>query len=127
MLQILLTRCHRIGVSKKITGVDRTRLKVIAKALQPQGFGLIVRTVATGHSLEELQRDLEGLLSTWKNIVEHAKSAALAADEGVEGATPVLLHRAMVQTLSVVQDYFNDKASLCHLFCLPFLHSLIPF
>ncbi|XVF31936.1 hypothetical protein REPUB_Repub17cG0037800 [Reevesia pubescens] len=108
---ILLTRCNKIGVSKKITGVERTRLKVIAKTLLPQGFGLTVRTVATGHSLEELQKDLEGLLSTWKNIVEHAKSAALAADEGVEGATPVLLHRAMGQTLSIVQDYFNDKVN----------------
>ncbi|KAM7265492.1 hypothetical protein ACFE04_003175 [Oxalis oulophora] len=106
---VLLTRCDRVGVSKKICGVERTRLKVIAKSLQPQGFGVTVRTVAAGHSLEELQKDLEGLLTTWKNIVEHAKSAALAADEGIEGACPVLLHRAMGQTLSVVQDYFNDK------------------
>lgn len=121
-MQVLLTRCDRIGVSKKITGVERTRLKVIAKTLQPQGFGLTVRTVAVGHSLDELQKDLNGLLSTWKNIEEHAKSAALAADEGVEGATPVLLHRAMGQTLSVVQDYFNDKASLCHLFIFSLVH-----
>ncbi|KAL6330538.1 hypothetical protein AAG906_040468 [Vitis piasezkii] len=106
---VLLTCCNRIGVSKKISGVERTRLRVIAKTLQPKGFGLTVRTVAAGHTLEELQKDLEGLLSTWKNIVEHAKSAALAADEGVEGAIPVILHRAMGQTLSVVQDYFNEK------------------
>lgn len=115
-LQILITRCDSIGVSKKITGVERTRLKVIAKTLQPQGFGLTVRTVAAGHSLEELQKDLEGLLSTWKNIMEHAKSVALAADEGVEGAIPVILHRAMGQTLSIVQDYFNDKVHQRHLF-----------
>ncbi|XP_038887525.1 ribonuclease E/G-like protein, chloroplastic isoform X2 [Benincasa hispida] len=106
---ILITRCDRIGISKKISGVERTRLRVIAKTLQPQGFGLTVRTVAAGHSLEELQKDLEGLISTWKTIIEHAKSAALAADEGVEGAVPVILHRAMGQTLSVVQDYFNEK------------------
>ncbi|XP_024009676.1 ribonuclease E/G-like protein, chloroplastic isoform X1 [Eutrema salsugineum] len=106
---VLMTRCKRIGVSKKISGVERTRLKVIAKTLQPQGFGLTVRTVAAGHSLEELQKDLQGLLLTWKNITEEAKSASLAADEGVEGAIPALLHRAMGQTLSVVQDYFNDK------------------
>lgn len=104
-----MTRCKRIGVSKKISGVERTRLKVIAKTLQPQGFGLTVRTVAAGHSLEELQKDLDGLLLTWKNITDEAKSSALAADEGVEGAIPALLHRAMGQTLSVVQDYFNDK------------------
>lgn len=113
-MQVLIARCARIGVSKKISGVERTRLKVIAKTLQPQGFGLTVRTVAAGHTLEELQKDLDGLLSTWKNIVEHAKSASLAADEGVEGAVPVILHRAMGQTLSVVQDYFNEKVKYIH-------------
>lgn len=128
-LQILITRCDRVGVSKKISGVERTRLKVIAKTLQPPGFGLTVRTVAAGHSLEELQKDLEGLLSNWKNIVEHAKSAALAADEGVEGAAPVILHRAMGQTLSVVQDYFNDKVccnhtSICYYQYLSFVYIL---
>ncbi|XP_031491990.1 ribonuclease E/G-like protein, chloroplastic isoform X1 [Nymphaea colorata] len=108
---VLSTRCARIGVSKKISGLERTRLKLIAKTLQPPGFGLTVRTVAAGHSLEELQKDLEGLLSTWKDIVEHAQAAVLAADEGVDGAVPVILHRAIGQTLSVVQDYFNEKVS----------------
>lgn len=106
---ILITRCNTIGISKKISGGERTRLRVIAKTSQPPGFGLTVRTVASGHPLEELQKDLEGLLLTWKNIMEHARSATLAADEGVDGAVPVLLHRAMGQTLSVVQDYFNEK------------------
>lgn len=111
-----MTRCNTIGISKKISGVERTRLRVIAKTLQPPGFGLTVRTVASGHSLEELQRDLEGLLSTWKSIVDDAKSAALAADEGVEGAVPIMLHRAMGQTLSVVQDYFNEKVTASSLY-----------
>ncbi|CAI8585716.1 unnamed protein product [Vicia faba] len=106
---VLVSRCDKIGVSKKISGFERERLKVIAKALQPEGFGLTLRTVAAGHSSEELQKDLEKLLSTWKSIMEHAKTAALAADEGVEGAVPVILHRAMGQTLSVVQDYFNEN------------------
>lgn len=108
---LLIPHCNTIGISKKISGVERTRLRLIAKTLQPPGFGLTVRTVASGHSLEELQKDLERLLSTWKNIVEHAKSATLAADEGVDGAVPVMLHRAMGQTLSVVQDYFSEKVN----------------
>ena len=116
---MIITRCDRIGISKKISGLERTRLKVIAKTLQPRGFGLTVRTVAAGRTLEELQKDLEGLLSTWKNITEQAKSASLAADEGVEGAVPVILHRAMGQTLSVVQDYFNEKVNRYDLFLIP--------
>nr|XP_043631874.1 ribonuclease E/G-like protein, chloroplastic [Erigeron canadensis]XP_043631875.1 ribonuclease E/G-like protein, chloroplastic [Erigeron canadensis] len=106
---VLMTRLNSIHISKKIYGLERTRLRVIAKTLQPPGFGLTVRTVAAGRTLEELQKDLDGLLSTWKDITEKAKSAAVAADEGVEGAMPVMLHGAMGQTHSVVQDLFNDK------------------
>lgn len=119
------TQSNSIGISKKISGVERTRLRVIAKTLQPKGYGLTVRTVAAGHALEELQKDLEGLLSTWKAIIEHAKSAALAADEGVEGAIPVLLHKALGQTLSVVQDYFNEKVNCSSSLILPFAVSAV--
>ena len=110
-LQILVSRGNKVGVSKKITGIERTRLKGITKLLRPPGFTLTARTVAAGHSWEELQKDLDGLLSTWKGITEHAQSAALAAEEGVEGAVPVMLHRAKGQTLSVVQDDFNEKVN----------------
>ncbi|CAO2206441.1 unnamed protein product [Urochloa humidicola] len=106
---ILVSRGNKVGVSKKITGIERTRLKGITKLLRPPGFTLTARTVAAGHSWEELQRDLDGLLSAWKGITEHAQSAALAAEEGVDGAVPVMLHRAKGQALSVVQDDFNEK------------------
>uniref|UniRef100_A0A0E0LTS1 CBM20 domain-containing protein n=1 Tax=Oryza punctata TaxID=4537 RepID=A0A0E0LTS1_ORYPU len=106
---ILVSRGNKVGVSKKITGIERTRLKGITKLLRPPGFTLTARTVAAGHSWEELQKDLDRLLSTWKGIIEHAQSAALAAEEGVEGAVPVMLHRAKSQALSVVQDDFNEK------------------
>jgi Ribonuclease G/E len=108
--QILVSCGNKVGVSKKITGIERTRLKGITKLLRPPGFTLTARTVAAGHSWEELQRDLDGLLSTWKVITEHAQSAALAA-EGVDGAVPVMLHRAKGQALSVVQDDFNEKVN----------------
>ncbi|KAK8914566.1 hypothetical protein KSP39_PZI023952 [Platanthera zijinensis] len=42
---VLITRCDRIGVSKKITGIERARLRAIARTLQPPGFGLTARTV----------------------------------------------------------------------------------
>nr|AAD27911.1 putative ribonuclease E [Arabidopsis thaliana] len=107
---VLLTRCKRIGVSKKISGVERTRLKVIAKTLQPQGFGLTVRTVAAGHSLEELQKDLDGLLLTWKNITDEAKSAALAADEGPFQRCYIeqwVKHYQLCRTISMTRLYIQ--------------------
>ncbi|KAJ4850978.1 hypothetical protein Tsubulata_032494, partial [Turnera subulata] len=101
---VLVTRHQEVTVSKEIPVNKRTILIRIAKAVQPSGFGLIATTLAAGHSIDELRKDLEGLVSTWKNIMERAKSAAC-----VEGAVPVILHRAMGQTLSLVQDYFTAK------------------
>jgi Ribonuclease G/E len=98
-------------VSKKNSGAEHTRLKGITKLLRPLGFTLTACTIAAGHSWEELQKDLDGLLSTWKGITEHAQSAALAAEEGVKGAVPVMLHRAKGQALSIVQDDFNEKVN----------------
>ncbi|XP_057864300.2 ribonuclease E/G-like protein, chloroplastic isoform X2 [Cryptomeria japonica] len=105
----LLPGKNRAAVSLKITGLERKRLIQIAQTLKPFDCGLIVRTVAAGHSYEELQKDFIGLMETWKEIVTCAKSASLAAKEGVEGAVPVILHRAMGQILSVVQNHFNEE------------------
>lgn len=111
--QVLKTCRNSIGVSEKIQpGAERKRLRGIAKKLKPEGFGLIVRTFAADRSTNELTKDLEGLLSIWKDIMEHAKSAALAADEDVEGEPYVMLHSAMGQTLSIVQDYFSKEVNV---------------
>lgn len=105
------TRGKKIEVSSKISGDERTRLRDIARNLKPEGCGLVVRTAAAGRSAYELRKDFEGLHSTWKDIKEHAKSAALAADENLEGEPYVMLHSAMNQTLSIVQDYFSEKVN----------------
>ncbi|MCO5582890.1 hypothetical protein L7F22_036791 [Adiantum nelumboides] len=97
------------GVSKKINGPERKRLKDIANLLQKPGLDLTVRTEAAGQSQEDLERDLARLLVTWKDITEQAESASIAAQNGQDGAVPALLHRAMGQTLSIVRDFFAEK------------------
>ncbi|CAN6444761.1 unnamed protein product [Victoria cruziana] len=64
-----------------------------------------------GNLFHHVFEDMDGLLSTWKDIVEHAQAVGLAADEGDDGAVPVILHRAIGQTLYVVQDHFNEQVS----------------
>lgn len=81
----------------------------MAQDYLPPNFSLTVRTEALGHSKEELEKDLARLMETWKEVLERASAAAVAAEHGMEGATPVLLHRAMGQFLTIVRDFFNDK------------------
>ncbi|CAM6037068.1 unnamed protein product [Sphagnum compactum] len=106
---VLVPRGKTVGVSSKITGPERRRLRLIAQDLQPLDFGITVRTEAMGHQREELEKDLTRLMDSWTEVMERAAAAALVVDEGEEGAVPVLLHREMGQTLTTVRDFFTDK------------------
>ncbi|KAH7426587.1 hypothetical protein KP509_10G007300 [Ceratopteris richardii] len=97
------------GVSKKIHGPERKRLRDLAKLFRKPGFELTVRTEASGQNQEDLEKDLARLLGTWKDIMEQAEVATVADQSGQDGAVPVLLHRAMGQTLSIVRDFFAEK------------------
>jgi len=47
-----------VGVSRRLKQSERERLRDISKELKPKDAGLIVRTIAEGHGLEDLRRDM---------------------------------------------------------------------
>ena len=54
------------GVSRRISGEERDQVKDIIKNLPiPEGMSVIVRTAGLGRNQEELQWDLDYLLSLW--------------------------------------------------------------
>jgi Ribonuclease G/E len=108
-IQILGLGGKSTGVSKKIIGQERRRLKDIANLFRKPGFDLTARTEAAGQSQEDLEKDMLRLMETWNSILEQAEAASTAADNGQDGAVPVVLHRAMGQTLSIVRDFFAEK------------------
>lgn len=63
------------GISKRIEGEDRSELKEMLNGLKiPEGMGVIVRTAGIGRNLEELQWDLDVLLTQWQAIKDAANS-----------------------------------------------------
>jgi len=63
------------GVSRRIEGDDRAELKKAMDALEiPDEMGVIIRTAGVGRDAEELQWDLDYLLSIWRAIAEAALS-----------------------------------------------------
>ena len=59
------------GVSRSLEGKERDKVRENLKALKrPDNMGVIVRTAASGASLEELQWDLDYLLNIWDAIQE---------------------------------------------------------
>ncbi|WP_082132219.1 Rne/Rng family ribonuclease [Luteimonas sp. FCS-9] len=62
-------------VSRRIEGEDRAELKKAMDALDiPDDMGVIIRTAGVGRDAEELQWDLDYLLSIWRAIAEAALS-----------------------------------------------------
>eukprot|EP00898_Chlorokybus_atmophyticus_P001224 jgi/Chlat1/2101/Chrsp17S02702 len=98
---VLFPGLSSIGISRQVAGAERTRLRTLVEGMRPDGYGIVVRTEAVGCTQTELLKDLEGLLETWKEVVERA----------AEVTPPALLHKAMSLTGSIVRDFFNDKVS----------------
>ncbi len=100
---VLVPFANYVAVSKKITSYkERRRLRALARSLVPEGFGVIVRTVAEGQSAKSLDTDLRLLLEKWerieKKLAEHPNP-------------PVLLHEDVNMVSSVIRDLFSEDCT----------------
>ena len=97
---VLLPFDGRIGVSKKLYNFrEKKRLRRIIRSLLPEGFGVIIRTVAEGKEEELLKNDLEQLVKTWREIEKSVKTEQ----------PPILLYKDLSTVSSVIRDLFNNE------------------
>jgi ribonuclease G len=97
-LLVLILNNSMAGVSRKIGDLkERNRLRRLARSLRPEGFGLIIRTVAVGKDVQTIRSDMEGLIRIWKRIEEKAKATKV----------PTLLHKDAGMTSSIIRDLFS--------------------
>lgn len=72
---VLMPNSEFITISKKIEkDQERKRLTDLAKSVLPKGFGLIIRTSAEGKEKELIQKDIEGVLQQYNEIIKKAKT-----------------------------------------------------
>ncbi len=89
-----------VAVSKRIRSYkERRRLRGVVSKMLPDGFGVIVRTVAEKQNAEAIQEDLKDVLTKWEAILEKLKDAK----------PPALLHRDLDMTASLVRDLFDKE------------------
>lgn len=96
---VLLPGSDDIGISRRIEGEERDRLRKLVDALNPgDGFGVIVRTVAgLEEQGNELARDLEYLKRLWANV----QTAALGRP------APSLVYREHDIVQRAIRDFFT--------------------
>jgi ribonuclease E len=86
------------GVSRRIEGDDRAALKAAMDVLAiPDDMGVIIRTAGVGRDAEELQWDLDYLLSVWKAIAEAA----------LKKASPFLIYQESRLIIRALRDYMR--------------------
>ena len=73
---VLVPFSNTISISKKISDKnERNRLSRLINSIKPKNFGLIIRTVAEGREVAELDNDLNNLLKVWREGVKILKNA----------------------------------------------------
>ena len=87
------------GVSRRISGDERDQVKNIIKQLAiPEGMSVIVRTAGLGRNIEELNWDLDYLLSMWSQIDKSTKDVD----------SPSLIYSDDKLILRVFRDYYRE-------------------
>jgi len=96
---VLLPGSDDAGISRRIEGAERTRIRELIENLEaPEGFGIIVRTVAGfDQGVRELQRDLTYLRRLWDSIQQSAATKR----------PPALVYREHDLVLRNIRDYFT--------------------
>ncbi len=96
---VLLAGSDENGISRRIEGEDRIRLrKLLSELNPPEGFGIIVRTAAGfDQDTHELERDLAYLQRLWETIQQTADHKH----------APALVYREHDIVLRTIRDFFT--------------------
>ena len=97
-LRVLVSNANFIGISRKIADkYEKRRLRRIVKEFKPDGYGLILRTIAEGKDQSILQNDFKRLWDTWCEMESTLKKKK----------TPVLLYEDFHTVDQVIRDLFT--------------------
>ena len=96
---VLTPFSNKISISQKIKGSEeRNRLRRLMQSIRPQNFGVIVRTMAEGKSVAELDADLRQLMESWAAMTEKLKHVS----------APCKVHAELDTTAALLRDVLTD-------------------
>ena len=102
---VLIPFSDKVSVSSKIkSGAERARLKQLIQSIKPKGFGVIIRTVAEGMRVAELDNEMQMLLTRWNNTVSKIKQSRSEAM-----ILPQLVYEETSRTVALLRDLFNPS------------------
>ncbi|WP_321436752.1 Rne/Rng family ribonuclease [uncultured Bacteroides sp.] len=98
---VLIPFNDKVSVSQKIkSSEERARLKQLLQSIKPKNFGVIVRTVAEGKRVAELDGELKVLLKHWEESITKVQKAT---------KFPSLVYEETSRTVALLRDLFNPS------------------
>jgi ribonuclease G len=102
---VLVPFSEEVSISQKIKSAEeRSRLKRLIQSIRPKNFGVIIRTVAEGKKVADLDNDLQDLLTKWKTCTEQLKNAK----------PPQILLGELDRTSTILRDILNANFNSIH-------------
>jgi len=103
---VYLPSLRHVGIARRLEDKDeRQRLLTIGEKIRPDNAGLIIRTVAEGHSEKELLDDLKFLERLWAGIEKRGEQSRAACN----------VHQELNLYLRVLRDYVDDEVEKIHI------------
>ncbi len=102
---VLIPFNDKVSVSQKITSKEeRARLRQLIQSIKPKNFGVIVRTVAEGKKVVELDTELKTLVGRWEDNLPKIQKAKL----------PTLVFEETGRIVGLLRDVFNSSFQEIH-------------
>ncbi len=98
---VLVPFADKVSVSGKIkSSEERARLRQLVSSIKPKNCGIIVRTVAEGKRVAELDSDLKALYHRWELALVKVQQAA---------TRPVCVYEEVSRSVALIRDLFNPE------------------
>ena len=96
---VLIPFGDKVSVSSKIkSGEERARLKQLIHSIKPKNCGVIVRTVAEGKRVAELDSELKILTQRWQSAIQKVQKTQ---------QRPQLVYEETGRAVAMLRDLFN--------------------
>ena len=103
---VLIPFSDKVSISSKIRSTEeKHRLKELMNTIKPKNFGVIIRTVAEGKTVTDIESDLNDLVKKWDDAYNTLKTST----------PPKRLLGEVDRTNSLLRDILNEKFSAVHI------------
>ncbi len=97
----------KVSVSSKIkSSAERARLKQVIQSIKPKNFGVIVRTVAEGKRVAELDNEMKILVDRWEETMHKVQRAK---------ELPTCVYEETSRSVAMLRDLFNPSYENIHI------------